>query len=335
MSKYEVPGLSVAITRHGQFVYRKAFGWADRDKGEKAKPANLFRIASVSNPIASVTVFTLIEEGRLRLDDLVFGRNGVLGLDYGSNYPDRVQKIRVEHLLTQTCGGWPNNGDDPMFLENDISQPELIKMTLHEEPLQYQPGTHWAYSNFGYCILGRVREKLAGRQTYEQFVQRNVLARCAVTDMRIAENSPAQRAPGEVVYFGGHAVDPYAFNVRRIDSHGGWIASASDLVQFAMHVDGFSYTPSILKESSIRSMTERCPVSSKPPYAKGWAVANNRWWHEGGLPGTSAVLVRSGKGMCWAGLANTRTPGIDFALDRLMWALVASVGEWHVSLQSP
>ena len=45
LSKYEVPGRSVAITRHGQFVYRKAFAWTDPDKGERAKPTNLFRIA--------------------------------------------------------------------------------------------------------------------------------------------------------------------------------------------------------------------------------------------------------------------------------------------------
>jgi len=49
--------------------------------------------------------------------------------------------------------------------------------------------------------------------------------------MRIARNSLAERAPGEVVYYAGHEVDPYAFNVRRMDSHGGWIATPSDLVQ--------------------------------------------------------------------------------------------------------
>jgi CubicO group peptidase (beta-lactamase class C family) len=326
-TRSEVHALSVAIAHHGQFVYRKAFGWADwspwelakHGEGERATPSNLFRIGSISKPITSVSIFMLIEMGRLKLDDFVFGRNGVLGFDYSTSYPDRVQRIKIEHLLTHTCGGWPSDGDDPMFFENDISQTDVIKMALHEEPLQYEPGTHWAYSNFGYCILGRVIEKLS-KQTYEQFVKQNVLARCGVTDMRIAQNSASQRASGEVFYFAGQEVDPYAFNVRRLDSDGGWIATASDLVRFAMHVDGVSFTPSILEESSIRTMTEPCPISPKPRYPKGWVVAGTHWWHGGSLPGSEAMLIRTGEGFCMAGLVNTRTEGIYEALAGMLWA---------------
>jgi len=169
MSRYEVPGLSVAIARHGQFVYRKAFGWANQDAGERATPSSLFRIASVSKPITSVTIFTLIEKNRLNLNDFVFGRNGILGFDYGSSYPDRVQRITIEHLLMHTCGGWPNDDADLMFFDNDISQADLIKSAVHEEPLQYEPGAHWAYSNFGYCILGRVVENLSRQTTSNTF----------------------------------------------------------------------------------------------------------------------------------------------------------------------
>ena len=333
VSRYEVPGLSVAIARHGQFVYRKAFGWADQGAQERATPSSLFRIASASKPITSVTIFTLIEKNRLKLNDLVFGRNGILGFDYGSSYPDRVQKITIEHLLTHTCGGWPNDDSDPMFFDNDISQADLIKLAVHEEPLKYEPGAHWAYSNFGYCILGRVVEKLS-RQTYEQYVQQNVLKKCGVTDMRIARNSLAERAPGEVVYYPGHEVDPYFNNVRRMDSHGGWIATPSDLVQFGMHVDGFSYTPNILEESTIRTMTEPCSISPEPHYAKGWFVMANSWWHTGGLFGTASTLLREANGLCWAAIVNIRDPEIPEALDRLLWDIVTIVPEWHAGSDS-
>ncbi|MGO9453529.1 MAG: serine hydrolase domain-containing protein [Candidatus Binataceae bacterium] len=331
MQRYEVPGLSMAITCHGQFVYRKAFGRADQDARERATPSNLFRIGSVSKPITAITIFRLIENNRLKLNDFVFGRDGILGFDYGSSYPDRVQRIRIDHLLTHTCG-W-TTGADPTFSDNDLSQAELIKVTVRDEPLQYEPGAHWAYSNFGYFILGRVVEKLSG-QTYEQFAQQNVLAKCGVTDMRIGGNTLAERAPGEVAYDAGYEVDPYAFNVRRMDSDGGWIASASDLVQVAMHVDGFSYTPSILKESTIETMTEPCPISPEPHYAKGWFVKANSWWHPGSLPGATSILVRLPSGMCWAALANIRAPGILLALDRLMWAMARAVPEWHVDSPS-
>jgi CubicO group peptidase (beta-lactamase class C family) len=60
-------------------------------------------------------------------------------------------------------------------------------------------------------VLGRVIEKLSG-QSYEQYVQQNVLANCGVTDMRIGGNTRAERMLGEVVYYNGDHIDPYAFN---------------------------------------------------------------------------------------------------------------------------
>ena len=56
--------------------------------------------------------------------------------------------------------------------------------------------------------------------------------------MKIAENKMKQRAPNEVVYYGQYGEDPYKFNVTRMDSHGGWIASAQDLAIFLDHVAG-------------------------------------------------------------------------------------------------
>ena len=334
MGKYQVPGLSMAIARHDQFVYRKAFGFADQGTDQRVTPSSLFRIASVSKPITSVAIFTLIERNQLKLDDLVFGQQGILGFDYGSAYSERVQQIRVVHLLTHTSGGWSNEADDPMFFDPKMSQSDLIKWTLREVPLQHEPGQHYVYSNFGYCILGRVVEKLGG-QAYEQFAQQNVLAKCGVEDMRIGGNTPAERSMDEVAYYGQKGAqpfwtDPYGFNVRRMDSHGGWIATPSDLVSFAMHVDGFSYTPSILEASSIQTMTEPCTVSPMPHYAKGWFV-NDRanWWHSGVLPGTSSILVRTSSGLCWAALANTFTSGIPGGLDHLMWDVVKSVPAWR------
>ena len=106
MSQYGIPGLSMAIARHGKMVYKRALGFADSAGGEPLTPAHLLRIASVTKPITSAGVFTLIEKGKFGLDDLVFGQNGLLQFDYGMSYPDDVKEITVHHLLTHTCGGW-------------------------------------------------------------------------------------------------------------------------------------------------------------------------------------------------------------------------------------
>ena len=327
MESHQAPALSLAVARHGRLVYQQGFGYADKKAGEAATMASLFRIASVTKPITSVAIFSLIEKGRLGLHDLVFGEHGRLGFDYGNDYPGAVEKITLHHLLTHTAGGWENDGDDPMFHEKTMNHRELITWTLRHQPLKNEPGTHYAYSNFGYCILGRVIEKVTG-QSYEKHVKQAVLANCGITNMRLAGNTLAQRAPGEVIYYGRGDADtePYEMNVTRMDSHGGWVATPSDVVRFAMHVDGFKTTPSLLRAETIKTMTTASPANAH--YACGWCV--NRipnWWHTGSLPGTLTVMVRTGSGLCWAAFTNTRVEGLD--LDELMWKVVQCVPAWH------
>jgi CubicO group peptidase (beta-lactamase class C family) len=329
MEQYHAPALSVAIARHGQFVYQRAFGLANQATKSPATPDNLFRIASVSKPITSAAIFTLIEQGRLHLDDLIFGPQGLFKhdfADFGGSHPDLPSKITLHHLLTHTCGGWANDDNDPMFRQPEMDHRQLITWTLRTQPLKNEPGTHYAYSNFGYCLLGRVIEKISG-QPYAAFVRQHVLAKCGIKDMAIGANTLAQRAPGEVVYYGqqGSGTDPYNMNVARMDSHGGWIATPSDLVRFAMHVDGFQTTPSLLAAATIKTMTTA--TDANPNYACGWCVNQfSNWWHGGSLPGTLTILVRTASGLCWAAFTNTRVEGLN--LDAMMWQMVHAVPAW-------
>jgi CubicO group peptidase (beta-lactamase class C family) len=222
MQKYDVPALSVAIGNGGTMVYQDAFGLADRDNRVAATPENLFRIASVTKTLTSVTIFSLVEAGRIKLSDKVFGQGAITGLDYGKPpFNAGIEDITIEHLLTHTAGGWPNNdGHDPMFHNPQMSQHELIAFTLRTRPLDHPPGENYAYSNFGYCVLGRVIEKITGRP-YADYVRTAVFERCGITDMTIAGNTLQQRHPREVKYYGQDRETPYDMNVTRMDSHGG------------------------------------------------------------------------------------------------------------------
>jgi CubicO group peptidase (beta-lactamase class C family) len=228
MGTNDVPGLPVSIAVKGKLAYAEAFGVADRDTGEALTPHHRFRIASVTKPITSAGIFTLIETGKLRLESRVFGPNSIFGDDYyPTSYlglfslrsPDRsmVEQITIEHLLTHTVGGWGNVVNDPMFSNREMSQRELIAWTLAHMPLTVPPGSSYAYSNFGYCLLGRVIEKITG-QTYEQYIKDNILKRCGIVDMQIAGNTLSDRAASEVKYHDQTGRDPYGMNVARMDS---------------------------------------------------------------------------------------------------------------------
>jgi CubicO group peptidase (beta-lactamase class C family) len=330
MRRFDAPGLSVAIASRGRMVYENAFGAANLEPIERLTSANLFRIASLTKPITSTAIFTLIERGKLRQDDRVFGVGGVLGTKFGRPpYKSWVEEITIDHLLTHTCGGWDNSSDDPMFENPGMDHAQLIGWTLDTKLLKNPPGTHYAYSNFGYCVLGRVIEQVSGR-AYREFVQEEILARCGVRDMRISGNTLNQRLPEEVFYYGQGGENPYDMNVTRMDSHGGWLATPRDLVLFLTHVDGFKSTPNILKPETIKLMTT--PGAVNAGYARGWAVNNApNWWHNGSLPGTITIMVRTAPGFCWAALTNTRTtgqPDMGLALDNMVWDMVHKVSAW-------
>jgi CubicO group peptidase (beta-lactamase class C family) len=334
--QFSVPASSIAISRNGQFAYDQAVGMGDRQHLAQVQQSSLFRIAAVTMPITSVTIFSLIEQGKLHLTDKVFGPAGILATKYGKPpYKQYITDVTIDHLLTHTAGGWPSDSTDPMMHNLSWDHTKLITETIANMPLVNPPGTHWAYSNFGYCVLGRVIEQVTG-QPYGSYVQANILAPCGITTMQIAANKESQRAANEVVYYGQFSEDPYKLNVTRMDANAGWIASSTELVQFLNHVAGAPGIPALLKPATIQAMTTPAPAFPQGParYARGWMVSNNgagNWWHNGSLPGSTTIMVRTATGMCWAALTNTRTQPsneIDTALDQMMWNMVRTVPAW-------
>lgn len=319
MSKYNIPGVSIAITKDDKLIYVKSYGQMSGTDNTPITNNSLFRIASVSKPITSVGVMKLLEANKLTLNSQVFGSGGILS-NYQSSQIEYMTNITVSHLLHHTTGAWPNDGNDPMFQHPDYNHDQLINWTLQTYPATGARGTY-KYSNFGYCVLGRIIEKLSGK-SYEQYIKDEVLTPCGITDMSIAGNTLADRKPNEVIYNGQNGANPYIYNVQRMDSHGGWIATATDLAKLIVRVDGVDAKPDILQPSTITTMTTS-PATSE--YACGWLVNNsNNWWHTGGLPGTATEIVRAGNGFSWVILCNSRSTasGFDTALDGLLWPAV-------------
>src|SRR4051812_9925699 len=158
LGKWGIKGMSIAYGRGGGIGFEQGYGFADADQHEPVTPDHRFRIASITKPITSAAVMMCIERGSLKLNDKIFGPDSILGDAYGSKLPEKVLAITVDHLLTHTSGGWTNDGNDPMFRHPDMNHQELITWTLATQPQLHPPGTSYAYSNFGYCVLGRVLE---------------------------------------------------------------------------------------------------------------------------------------------------------------------------------
>ncbi len=369
METRKIPGGALAVVKDRRLVYARGYGWADRDKKLPATPDSLFRLASISKPITAVAVLKLVEEKRLALDAPAFHILRLPAILVPSQKPDpRLERITIRQLLQHT-GGWDRDKSfDPMFRSSDIakaagedspaSASAVIRYMLGQ-PLDFDPGTRYAYSNFGYCVLGRLIEKVTG-QTYEQYVREKILALIGIRRMRLGTSLEGKSAEGEVRYYttgGGRSRSvfhdhlekvlwPYgSFCLEAMDAHGGWIASAVDLARFAAALDDPNHS-SLLKPETFPALyaPPPAPVSRKPDgslndsyYACGWSVrpigknGKANYWHNGSLPGTSTLLVRRADGLSWAALFNQRSEDktlSDGAIDSALHRAAAAVAEW-------
>jgi N-acyl-D-amino-acid deacylase len=374
MREHRPPGAALAVARNGKLVYARGFGFADTEKKEPVQPNALFRIASVSKPLTAAACFRLIEKNKLRLDTRVFEVLGYHPKSASSAHADpRLNQVTVRHCLQHT-GGWDRNKSiDPMGNRaiRTIAQslnsrppikPEQIIRYMMGQPLDFDPGSAYAYSNFGYCILGRVIEKVSGL-TYGEFVRKQVLEPLGIRRMRLARNLLRDRAPGEVHYYDskkrtgpalcgpelGRPVPlPYgAEALETMDANGGWIASTIDLLRFGTAFD-VPEQSKLLKLDSIRTMLARpegAPGRKRNGdlkdayYACGWNVRpvdaeHNRFtkWHDGLLAGTSTLLVSRSDRICWAVLFNcdATEQGKRFAsmIDPLLHGPANRIKDW-------
>ena len=330
MDANQVPGAALAITKNGRLVYAAGFGHANKETGEEAGPTSLFRIASVSKPFTSVAVMKLIEAGKLKLSDKVFGPNSILGAQFPTPATNKkIEQITVKHLLEHVSGLSNANGD-PMFMNTNLNHAQLISWMLNDpgHKMTRDANTQFEYLNFGFCLLGRVIEKASGK-SYEQFVKDSVLKPSGITDMAIGANSEAQHKPREVKYY---PADSYTLNVTRFDAHGGWVGSPIDLERFLVRVDGLPTKPDIISAGSHTTMTtdSKIPDSkgNDPNYAFGWGVSPQ--WHNGAMEGTTAFLAVMPNGYTYAVVANTRpaNDGFAFNLSSTLQAIVKGVSKW-------
>ena len=330
MTKYNLPGVSIALVKDDKLVYAKGYGFADKTNNISVRTDHLFRIASLSKSITGVAIFKLVEQGKISLDAIVFGKNGVLGTDYGTQpYGAGIESITVRHLLQHIAGGWGNSVDDPMFESawSSYSQSLLISTVLNTRPLNNPPGSKYDYSNFGYLILGRIIEKVTG-QTYRSYVQETILKPFGITTMEIGGDTESERLPNEVKYYDTN-YSPYLMKIKRMDAHGGWVASAVDLARILVRVNGFANKPDILTSSSISQMIT--PSKANLNYACGWQVNNvNNWWHTGSLPGESAEWIRTNGNMGWVILVNQRSNDSNYFndLDATFWKGISGITQW-------
>jgi N-acyl-D-amino-acid deacylase len=361
MQRYGIPGGAVAVTYQGRLVYARGYGYADTiTKRTVDAGVSLFRIASVSKPITAVAIMKLVEQGKLDLEAKMLPLVPELAPAAGTSYDVRIADISVRQLLSHTSGWDRDRSGDPIFQNQAIAAAlgvpapasirQIIKYVL-TRPLDFAPGARYVYSNLGFSILGRIIENVAGG-TYQGFVQANVLGPAGITRMRLGTTEPVTRPVDEVKYydfeqvqsvFPGQGTVPFpdgGFYLESMDAHGGWIASAVDLVRFLTAVDGSPTRPDVISSSSLATMLTPPPSiwdGADAFYALGWLVRPNpgNWWHDGSLPGTASFVARIAGDITFAAVFNARQTkvgldGFQAQIDPSLSLAFQQVTSWPV-----
>ena len=183
----------VLVARRGAVIFEKAYGEARRDLPTPNQLTTRFNVASVEKILTATLVFELIEEQKLAL-------NGKI-CDYLPSYPlKEACPITIDQLLTHTSG------------LPDVMNPRLIRFverfrtpqdyidTFGKDPLTFEPGKGWAYSNFGYVVLGRIVEAVE-RKPFAEVMTKRIYERA---DMNASTRDPAAATAADVAV-------PYAF----------------------------------------------------------------------------------------------------------------------------
>ena len=352
MARSGIRGASLAVMKDEHLIYCKGFGWADEERNQPAEVGHIYRIASASKLITAVGIMKLRDEGKLKLDDKVFGQSGILK-QFTEIRDKRAEEITVRHLLIHTAGFSRRMGD-PMFRIADIIKWEELDTTpTADELIAYQlrqrlrdrPGGSAQYSNIGYLVLSRVIEVVSGK-SYERYLQENVLWPAGCYDMHIARNFYEERYPKEVRYYGNDPNDriesydgsgkmrprEYGGNdIRGLQGAGAWVSSAVEMMRLVASIDGKPGVPDILSKESVAEMRR---INRKGDYALGWAryhESTQTLVRTGTMSGTCAYIEYKSNGISYAFLTNTsnyRGASFTNSLGRMIHTAMSRVSEW-------
>jgi CubicO group peptidase (beta-lactamase class C family) len=258
-----VPSASVAVVSHGQLAYAKAYGSAKLEPAVPATPDMRYAIGSISKQFTASALLLLQQDGKLSLDDPV--SKFVPGLTRGN-------EVTIRELLSHTSGYqdfWPQDYVMPMMLKP--ATPQSIVDRWGKQPLDFDPGTRWQYSNTNYTIAGMVVEKASGMPFF-QFVRTRIFAPLGLQSVADFDASPtAANATGYLRYaLGPLRVAP--------DAGSGWMFAAGELAMTA--TDLAKWDISMIRRSLLapRSYSEletevRLKNGSGTAYGLGVGVA--------------------------------------------------------------
>jgi CubicO group peptidase (beta-lactamase class C family) len=295
-------GIVTLVARHGQVAALDAVGYTDLESKQPMKTDNIFQIHSMTKPIVAIAAMMLSEAGKLQLGDPVekylpeFRGQWVVESKSGQTMSLRrpARSVTLRDLMSHTSGMSTNPPEAIKELHGALHK-TLAEAVLVEsqQPLDFDPGTKWQYSNTGIASLARVVEVVSG-MPFEKFLEARIFQPLGMKDTYIfPPKEKYHRMPTAYILKDGkltkYTADPLGEGVMKFREgakyplpEGGLYSTAGDLyLLYQMMLNKGQYNGvRVLSSASVEAMTRLHTgdlITSQPGagWGLGWFVVKD------------------------------------------------------------
>ncbi|NHZ87662.1 serine hydrolase [Massilia sp. CCM 8733] len=283
MARQRIPGAAIAIVKDGKIIKEAGYGMANLEHRVAVTPDTVFQSGSLGKQFTAALVLLLASDGKLGLDDPISRHLPAT--------PPAWKTITVRHLLNHTAG--LRDPDELIKLNQDYTDAQLQRAGS-KLPLQWAPGTKWAYSNFGYQLLGILCSRV-GRKHYGEQLRERIFAPAGMQARIISERDIVpHRAAGYDLVDGAFKNQEWVSPTLNTTADGSLYLTVRDLARWHIALDGDKVPGAAIKQAMWTPTTLK--DGSTKAYGFGWetspTLGRASVWHDGAWQGFTTQGTR-------------------------------------------
>jgi CubicO group peptidase (beta-lactamase class C family) len=267
LARQKIPGAEVGIYSRGRVLLAKGYGLANVELDVPVKPETIMQSGSVGKQFVSAAIMILVEDGKISLDDSV--------TKYFPEAPATWKPILIRNLLSHTSGLSEYESDDRIgpkgafYLRLDFTEAELATK-IETLPIEWAPGSKWAYRNTNYVLLGFIIHKITGKR-YDDFLAERIFKPLGMTSTRLVNDRDIipNRAAGYELDDGHLKNQEWVSPTFNSTADGTLYFNVEDMAKWDEALNGTT----LLKQSSLDRMWTVYPLNDGKPNPAGYGFA--------------------------------------------------------------
>jgi CubicO group peptidase (beta-lactamase class C family) len=237
---------SLLVAENGKVIYRKAFGYANKETKQVLKPEFCFDLASVSKQFTAMGIMILKERSMLSYEDKI--------TKYFPEFPTYGKDITIRNLLNNTSG-MPKY--EPFATKDNLTNAEILKIIEEREALDANIGDRYVYNNAGYVMLAMIIEKVS-KMSLAEFLKETIFKPLKMKNTLVGDTPKIDLKNRAVGYTVIGDLDDYAVShtgstsmFSNVDDLFLWDQALYNEKLVSMNTIEEAFTPVVLNDGSL------------------------------------------------------------------------------------